>query len=107
MAGISVLSASTFNSVGSMYPLAVMATPDVPQGTRAFLKGRGVAIIDIEYMKLPDGAGHATQYGRFNDTWPSLGTWTLIGLLFRSSDFATLLKVFDLHGYEVNSVSTP
>ncbi|KAL4247900.1 Nucleotide-diphospho-sugar transferase, partial [Pleurotus pulmonarius] len=80
MAGISVL-ASTLRSVGSEYPLAVMATVDVPQETRTFLKGRGIVIIDVEYMKLPDGAGHTTQYGRFNDTW-------------------TKLRVFDLHDYE-------
>lgn len=71
MAGISVL-ASTLSSVGSKYPLAVMATPDVPQETRVFLKGRGIVIIDIEYMELPDGTGHGTQYGRFNDTWTKL-----------------------------------
>ncbi len=71
MAGIAVL-ASTLKSVGSEYPLAVMVTADVPQETRAFLKGRRIAMIDIEYMKLPDGAGHATQYGRFNDTWSKL-----------------------------------
>ncbi|KAF7436373.1 hypothetical protein PC9H_003206 [Pleurotus ostreatus] len=81
LAGLAVL-AETLKSVGSKYPLAAMATPDVAPEWRAYLKGRGIVIIDIEYMKPAEGVDSPFKFDpRFADTW-------------------TKLRVYDLRDYE-------
>lgn len=72
LAGALVLHQS-LNSVGTTYPLVVMATPQLPGEAREILKKRGIVIRDIDQL-LPTEGTHslAAHDERFGDTWTKL-----------------------------------
>lgn len=68
----------SLRSVGSQYPLVVMATPKLPQEAREVLKNKGITIKEVEYLQPEEGVhslgGHDS---RFADTWTKLRYVTL------------------------------
>jgi hypothetical protein len=63
----------TLRSVGSEYPLVVMATPSLLQEDRDILARRGIAVIDIQSLKPPEGLHELSAHdARFADTWTKL-----------------------------------
>ncbi len=65
-------------SVGSQYPLVVMATPSLSPEARAVVAKRGIAIRDIDHLYPAEGKHVLADHdARFRDTWTKLKYVTL------------------------------
>lgn len=63
----------TLRSVGSEYPLVVMATPALPPETRGILARRRIKVIDIQSLQPKTGLHTLSAHDvRFADTWTKL-----------------------------------
>lgn len=63
----------TLRSVGSEYPLVVMATPALPPEARDILARRRITVIDIKSLQPPAGMHTLADHdARFADTWTKL-----------------------------------
>ncbi len=72
LAGTLVLHQS-FLSVGTKYPLVVLATPQLPQEAREIVKKRGIIIRDIDQLQPAEGTHTLAEHdARFGDTWTKL-----------------------------------
>lgn len=70
--GVLVLDYS-LRSVGSDYPLIVMATPTLPQEARDILTRRGITVVDIQPLKPPAGLDALpAQDARLMEAWAKL-----------------------------------
>ena len=79
-------------SVGSQYPLVLMATPSLSSEAREVVAKRGIVIRDIDHLYPEDGKHVLADHdARFRDTWTKLkyvmlranldrGTLTLISI---------------------------
>lgn len=72
LAGTLVLHQS-FLSVGTIYPLVVLATPQLPEEAREIVKKRGIIVRDIEQLQPKPGTHTLADHdARFGDTWTKL-----------------------------------
>lgn len=72
LAGALVLHQSLV-SVGTKYPLVVMATPQLPEDAREIVRKRGIIVRDIDQLQPEDGTHSLAKHDeRFGDTWTKL-----------------------------------
>ncbi|KAF9240892.1 glycosyltransferase family 8 protein [Melanogaster broomeanus] len=70
----------TLRSVGSAYPLIVMATPSLPQEARDILQRRNIRVVDIQSLRPPEGLHTLSAHdARFADTWTKLRAFEVTG----------------------------
>ena len=63
----------TLRSVGSEYPLVVMAPPALPQEVRDILARRSITVIDVQSLQPPVGLHTlSTHDARFADIWSKM-----------------------------------
>ena len=63
----------TLISVGSKYPLVIMATPQLPDAARQILIRRGLVVRDVESLQPSEGSHSLAAHDeRFRDTWTKL-----------------------------------
>ena len=63
----------SLRSVGSSYPLVVMATPTLSSNARDVLEARGVEIVEVDPLQPPPTAHRLSEAdARFADTWTKL-----------------------------------
>lgn len=90
----------TLRSVGSEYPLVVMATPSLLQEDRDILARRGIAVIDIQSLKPPEGLHElSTHDARFADTWTKLRAFELTDydrVVLMDADMIVMRKMDEL-----------
>ncbi|RPD81843.1 nucleotide-diphospho-sugar transferase [Lentinus tigrinus ALCF2SS1-7] len=66
-------------SIGSQYPLVVMATPSLSPEARAVVAKRGILIRDIDHLYPEDGKHVLADHdARFRDTWTKLKAFELV-----------------------------
>lgn len=89
-------------SVGSRFPLVVMATPSLNAEARDVVAKRGIGIRDIDHLYPADGKHVLADHdSRFRDTWTKLKYVTFgAGLDHRWTE-SVFYRAFDLVEYEV------
>ncbi|KIJ68321.1 glycosyltransferase family 8 protein [Hydnomerulius pinastri MD-312] len=90
----------TLRSVGSEYPLVVMATPSLPQEARDILDRRNITVVNISSLQPPEGLHKLSSHdARFADTWTKLRAFELIDydrVVLLDADMIVMRKMDEL-----------
>jgi len=90
----------TLRSVGSEYPLVVMATPTLPQEARNILTRRRITVIDVQPLPPPVGLDALpAQDARFVEAWAKLRVFELADydrIVLLDADMIVMRKMDEL-----------